>query len=192
MAEAVAKVARRVNKVVEDGENHLDLADCALSSFPTGLYFATSAVADKILSISLTNNQLKSLPGKFCTTFKQLQELNIDGNFLEKLPHEASLLCNLKIINLARNKLGTFPDELTEMQCIESINLEGNQIKGQVHGTTLHYLTQPSERERQFLKENIPIETLKCLPRLSSVNLKLNPINKDALNLSDIKFELLL
>ncbi|XP_073541831.1 leucine-rich repeat-containing protein 20 isoform X2 [Phyllobates terribilis] len=190
MAEAVAKVARRVNKVVEDGENHLDLADCALSSFPTGLYFATSAVADKILSISLTNNQLKSLPGKFCTTFKQLQELNIDGNFLEKLPHEASLLCNLKIINLARNKLGTFPDELTEMQCIESINLEGNQIKG---FSALNIYPVSSTSLMKTIKTNdIPIETLKCLPRLSSVNLKLNPINKDALNLSDIKFELLL
>ncbi|XP_069609409.1 leucine-rich repeat-containing protein 20 [Ranitomeya imitator] len=168
MAEAVAKIARRVNKVVEDGEHHLDLSDCELSSFPTGLYLATSAVADKILSISLTNNQLKSLPGKFCTNFKELQELNVDGNFLEKLPHEASLLSNLKKINLARNKLDTFPDELTQIQCIENINLEGNQIK------------------------DIPIETLKSLPRLSSVNLKLNPINKDALNLCGIKFELLL
>ncbi|XP_073441893.1 leucine-rich repeat-containing protein 20 [Dendrobates tinctorius] len=168
MAEAVANIARRVNKVVDDGEPHLDLSDCALSSFPTGLYLATNAVADKILSISLTNNQLKSLPGKFCTVFKELQELNVDGNFLEKLPHEASLLRNLKTINLGRNKLDTFPDELTEIQCIESINLEGNQIK------------------------DIPIETLKCLPRLSSVNLKHNPIDKDALNLSGIKFELLL
>ncbi|KAM4032622.1 leucine-rich repeat-containing protein 20 [Anomaloglossus baeobatrachus] len=168
MAEAVAKIGRRVIAVVEDGGNHLDLSDCELSSFPTGLYLATSAVADKILTISLTNNQLKSLPGKFCTFFKETQVLNLDGNFLEKLPHEASLLCNLKIINLARNKLDTFPDQLTEMHSIENINLEGNQIK------------------------DIPIETLKCMPKLSSVNLKLNPMNKVALNLSDVKFEVLL
>ncbi|XP_069836651.1 leucine-rich repeat-containing protein 20 isoform X1 [Dendropsophus ebraccatus] len=129
MAEAVARVARRVNEVVENGGHHLDLSECALSSFPTGLYLAVNTVTDQIYSISLANNELKILAGKFFTTFKALQELNIEGNFLEKLPHEAGLLCNLKMINLARNKLDTFPDELTKIQCIENINLEGNQIK---------------------------------------------------------------
>ncbi|XP_069836653.1 leucine-rich repeat-containing protein 20 isoform X2 [Dendropsophus ebraccatus] len=168
MAEAVARVARRVNEVVENGGHHLDLSECALSSFPTGLYLAVNTVTDQIYSISLANNELKILAGKFFTTFKALQELNIEGNFLEKLPHEAGLLCNLKMINLARNKLDTFPDELTKIQCIENINLEGNQIK------------------------DLPIESLNHLSHLSSVNLKHNPINKDDLNLSNVKFELVL
>ncbi|XP_056386468.1 leucine-rich repeat-containing protein 20 [Hyla sarda] len=166
MAEAVAKVARRVNEVVENGGHHLDLSECSLSSFPTGLYLATSTVVDQIFSISLAKNELKSLAGKFFTTFKALQELSLEGNLLEKLPHEASLLCNLKIINLARNKFDTFPDQLTEIQCIENINLEDNKIK------------------------DIPVEALNRLSHLSSVNLKLNPINKDDLNLSSIKFKI--
>ncbi|XP_075697683.1 leucine-rich repeat-containing protein 20 [Rhinoderma darwinii] len=168
MAEAVAKVARKVNELVESGGHHLDLSDCALNCFPTGLYLVMSTVADKIFSISLANNELKNLSGKFFTTFERLQELNLEGNSLEKLPHEVCLLLNLKMINVARNKLVTFPDELTKIQCIKNINLEGNQIK------------------------DIPIEALNHLQNLSSVNIKLNPINKENLNLSDVKFELVL
>ncbi|XP_066456654.1 leucine-rich repeat-containing protein 20 [Eleutherodactylus coqui] len=163
MAEEVAKIARRVNEVVENGGNHLDLSNCALTSFPTGLYISTGPVADKITSISLANNELKSLAGKFFIFYKGLEELDLAGNLLEKLPFEASLLCNLKIINLARNKLDAFPEELTEIQSIQNINLEGNQIK------------------------DIPTEALNKLPCLSSVNLKDNLINKD--NVPKVKFE---
>ncbi|XP_075072695.1 leucine-rich repeat-containing protein 20 [Mixophyes fleayi] len=166
MAEAVARVARRVNEVVENGGHHLDLSSCALNAFPTGLYLPINAVADKIYSISLANNELKSLMGKFFTTFKELQELNLEGNLFERLPDEASSLCNLKVINLSRNKLDKFPDELTKIQSIESINLEGNQIK------------------------DIPVETLNNMPHLSLVNVKLNPINKENLNLCTVKYEL--
>ncbi|XP_063817518.1 leucine-rich repeat-containing protein 20 isoform X2 [Pseudophryne corroboree] len=130
MAEAVARVARRVNEVVENGGHHLDLSSCALNAFPTGLYLAMKSVADQIYSISLANNELKSLTGKFFTTFKELQELDLEGNLLARLPGEVSFLTNLKVINLSKNKLDKFPDELTKVQCIESINLEANQIKG--------------------------------------------------------------
>ncbi|KAM3913769.1 leucine-rich repeat-containing protein 20 [Leptodactylus fuscus] len=168
MGEAVAKVINRINDVVYNGAHHLDLSDCVLSSIPVALYLSTSAVADQIFSVSLANNDLKILAGKFFTFFNALTELNLEGNMLEKLPHEACLLPNLKMINLAKNNFQTFPDELTQIQCIENINLEGNQIK------------------------DIPIEALNNLPSLKSVNLELNPINKDDLNLCNIKFELTL
>ncbi|XP_040290845.1 leucine-rich repeat-containing protein 20 isoform X1 [Bufo bufo] len=166
MAEAVAKVARRVNDMVNSGGHHLDLSGCSLTSFPVGLYLSTSSVADKIFSISLANNELKSLTGKFFTVFKEVQELDLQGNLLHVLPHEISLLGNLKTINLARNKFETFPDELTKILCIENINLEGNEIK------------------------DIPVDTLNQLSRLLSVNLKLNPINKDVSSLSSVKYKL--
>ncbi|KAM5142292.1 leucine-rich repeat-containing protein 20 isoform 1-T2 [Mantella aurantiaca] len=166
MAEAVARVARKVNEVVESGGHRLDLSSCSLNSFPTGLYLAMSTVSDEISSISLANNEIKSLAGKFFTTFRNLEELDLQGNLLEKLPVEACLLPNLKKIDLSRNKFEAFPEELTRIQCIENINLEGNQIK------------------------DIPVDELNKMSRLSSVNVKSNPINKESVNLCAVKFEL--
>ncbi|XP_068113949.1 leucine-rich repeat-containing protein 20 isoform X2 [Hyperolius riggenbachi] len=132
MAESVAKVARKVNEAVETGAQHLDLSSCALNSFPTGLYFVMRSVSDKILSISLANNELKTLGGTFFTTFTQLQELNLEGNLLEKLHAEICNLPNLKSINLCRNKFATFPEELIRIPSLETINLESNEITASV------------------------------------------------------------
>ncbi|CAI9619533.1 unnamed protein product, partial [Staurois parvus] len=107
-----------------------DLSSCALNAFPLGLYLTTSSVSDKITSISLADNEIKNLPGKFFNTYQNLEKLDLQGNLLERLPVEVSHLPKLKIINISKNKLEVFPEELTKIQCMESINLEGNQIKG--------------------------------------------------------------
>ncbi|XP_073452672.1 leucine-rich repeat-containing protein 20 isoform X1 [Aquarana catesbeiana] len=168
MGEAVARVARRVNDLIESGGHHLDLSGCCLNAYPTGLYLATSSVSDKITSISLANNELKGMTKKFFTTYQTIEELDLQGNQLEKLPVELGLLPILKIINLSKNKFEVFPEELTRIQSLESINLEGNQIK------------------------DIPMDDLNKLPKLSSVNVKLNPVNKESLKNCAVKFELAL
>ncbi|KAM8923894.1 leucine-rich repeat-containing protein 20 [Pelodytes ibericus] len=168
MAEAVARVARRVNEVVENGLNDLDLSECALNSFPVGLFMVLKNVAQNITSISLANNEVKSLTGKFYETFSQLEGLNLEGNVIQQLPDKARSLQNLKSINLSRNKFQEFPDQLLDNSNIVSINLEDNQIK------------------------DVPIGKLCSLPHLNLVNLKGNPLNKDNLDLSDVKFQLLI
>ncbi|XP_075466877.1 leucine-rich repeat-containing protein 20 isoform X3 [Ascaphus truei] len=169
MAEAVARVARKVNEVVENGDNHLDLSNCALNAFPTGLYVVMSNVAQDIHFITLANNELKSLTSKFFTSFTQLRELNLEGNNLRELPKDISTLMHLKSINLSRNKFQEFPEKLLNVNTLESINLEDNQIK------------------------DVPVEKLTSMPSLRCVNLKANALNKDNLQLSSptIKFELL-
>ncbi|XP_018420403.1 PREDICTED: leucine-rich repeat-containing protein 20 [Nanorana parkeri] len=142
-----------------------DLSDCDLTAFPIGIFLSLKNVSGNISSISLANNELKSLPGKFFTTFQNLEDLDLEGNLLQKLPVEVGLLPKLKKINLSRNKFEVFPGELTKLQGMESINLEGNQIK------------------------DIPLDELKKMPQLSSVNVKMNPVHKECLNLSDVKFE---
>ncbi|XP_072280586.1 leucine-rich repeat-containing protein 20 [Pyxicephalus adspersus] len=108
------------------------------------------------------------MPGKFFTVYKNLQELDLEGNLLEKLPVEVSSLPNLQNINLSKNKFERFPEELTRIQSMESINLESNQIK------------------------DIPVDELNKMTKLSSVNVKLNSVNKENLNHCDAKFELIL
>ncbi|XP_047558889.1 leucine-rich repeat-containing protein 20 isoform X3 [Lutra lutra] len=128
MGEAVARVARKVNETVESGSDTLDLAECKLVSFPIGIYKVLRNVTDQIHLITLANNELKSLTSKFMTTFCQLRELRLEGNFLHRLPNEVSTLQHLKAIDLSRNQFRDFPEQLTTLPALETINLEENYI----------------------------------------------------------------
>ncbi|KAJ8406782.1 hypothetical protein AAFF_G00296980 [Aldrovandia affinis] len=169
MAEAVAKVARRINATVEEEKDTLDLSDCKLISFPEGVFKVLRSVTENIHVVSLANNEIKAIGSKLFSTFTQLRELDLEGNALRKLPDAAGALEQLKSINLARNTFSIFPETLAEIQTLEKINLEGNEITG------------------------IPVEKLSTMPALLSINMKSNPLDKDFLASiqSSIKFELL-
>ncbi|EAW54393.1 leucine rich repeat containing 20, isoform CRA_d, partial [Homo sapiens] len=105
-----------------------DLAECKLVSFPIGIYKVLRNVSGQIHLITLANNELKSLTSKFMTTFSQLRELHLEGNFLHRLPSEVSALQHLKAIDLSRNQFQDFPEQLTALPALETINLEENEI----------------------------------------------------------------
>ncbi|XP_063566101.1 leucine-rich repeat-containing protein 20 isoform X3 [Gorilla gorilla gorilla] len=107
-----------------------DLAECKLVSFPIGIYKVLRNVSGQIHLITLANNELKSLTSKFMTTFSQLRELHLEGNFLHRLPSEVSALQHLKAIDLSRNQFQDFPEQLTSLPALETINLEENEIVG--------------------------------------------------------------
>ncbi|KAM9070686.1 leucine-rich repeat-containing protein 20 isoform 1-T1 [Sarcophilus harrisii] len=169
MGEAVARVARKVNETVENDSDTLDLAECKLVSFPVGIYKVLWNVAEHIRLIILANNELQALTSKFMSTFSQLQELNLEGNALRRLPDEISTLQHLKAINLARNQFQDFPEKLTALRALETINLEKNAIV------------------------DVPVEKLAAMPALRSVNLQLNPLSPEVRAIARplIKFDLL-
>ncbi|XP_010118502.1 PREDICTED: leucine-rich repeat-containing protein 20, partial [Chlamydotis macqueenii] len=128
MGEAVARVARKVNDTVENKTDSLDLANCKLIAFPVGIYKAVRSVTEGIHRISLANNELKSLTGRFLTTFSQLRELNLAGNYLHRLPEEVTSLLHLRAIDLSRNRFRRFPEPLAAVATLETIDLEENEI----------------------------------------------------------------
>ncbi|XP_075279287.1 leucine-rich repeat-containing protein 20 isoform X2 [Opisthocomus hoazin] len=130
MGEAVARVARKVNDTVENKTDSLDLANCKLMTFPVGIYKAMRSVTEGIHHISLANNELKSLTSRFVTTFSQLRELNLAGNYLHRLPEEVTSLLHLRAINLSRNRFRRFPEPLATVTTLETIDLEENEITG--------------------------------------------------------------
>ncbi|XP_025960623.2 leucine-rich repeat-containing protein 20 isoform X2 [Dromaius novaehollandiae] len=130
MGEAVARVARRVNDTVENQGDSLDLAECKLMTFPVGIYKAMRSVAGGIHRITLANNELKALAGRFVTTFSQLRELNLEGNYLHRLPEEVRSLLHLRAINLSRNRFRHFPEPLAAVGTLETVELEENEIAG--------------------------------------------------------------
>uniref|UniRef100_A0A8C5Q1B2 Leucine rich repeat containing 20 n=1 Tax=Leptobrachium leishanense TaxID=445787 RepID=A0A8C5Q1B2_9ANUR len=178
MAAAAAKVAKKVNDVVENRETHLgfritvwtrapNLSSCGLNAFPIGVLVTLSSVIQDIKSIKLANNEIKSLTPKFFTAFSNLQDLDLQGNVLKELPDVSSVLL-LKSINLSKNNFKDFPTKLLEVPSIECINLADNQL------------------------EAIPIEKLSLMPSIRTVNLKGNPLNGECLDASKFKFEILI
>lgn len=169
MAADAARVARIVKEMVAERSERLDLSNCKLTSFPVALFKMMKDVVGNIRFVSLQDNELKSIFADFMTNFSQLQELNLEGNLLKKLPDEVKTLTHLKSINLARNKLSDFPHQLTELAALETINLEANEIT------------------------EMPLENLNSMPSLKLLNLKSNPLNigTQLAGQMQIKFELL-
>lgn len=60
-----------------------------------------------------------------------MAELHLEGNFLHRLPNEVSSLQHLKAIDLSRNQFRDFPEQLTTLPMLETINLEENEITGE-------------------------------------------------------------
>lgn len=153
MAEAVAKVARRINATVDEGKDYLDLSNCQLISFPDGVFKVLGNISENIRVITLANNEMKGITSKFCSIFTQLRELDLQGNVLTKLPDGVTQMEHLTYINLANNNFSVFPEKLTEISTLERINLEGNHIT------------------------DLPLEKLFAMPALKWMNLKSNPLN---------------
>ncbi|NXV74723.1 LRC20 protein, partial [Atlantisia rogersi] len=129
-----------------------DLSNCKLMTFPVGIYKAMRSVTEGIHHISLANNELKSLTSRFITTFSQLRELNLAGNYLHRLPEELSSLLHLHTINLSRNRFRSFPEPLVAAARLETIDLEENEIT------------------------EVPVEKLASMTSLRSLNLRANPV----------------
>nr|XP_013807976.1 PREDICTED: leucine-rich repeat-containing protein 20 isoform X2 [Apteryx mantelli mantelli] len=57
-------------------------------------------------------------------------ELNLEGNYLHRLPEEVGSLPHLRAINLSRNRFQHFPEPLAAVGALETIELEENEIAG--------------------------------------------------------------
>ncbi|XP_068439363.1 leucine-rich repeat-containing protein 20 [Clinocottus analis] len=155
MAEAVANVARRINAIVEEGSDTLDLSNCKLISFPDGVFKVLMSVSDNIRVVTLADNELKGISSKLFSAFPQMRELDLRGNVITKLPDIVGEMEHLTCINLANNRFSIFPDKLTEIATLERINLEGNVIT------------------------EIPVEKLTDMPALKWLNVKSNPLDSN-------------
>ncbi|XP_075836281.1 leucine-rich repeat-containing protein 20 isoform X2 [Microtus pennsylvanicus] len=104
------------------------------------------------------------------TTFSQLRELRLEGNYLRRLPNEVSSLQHLKAIDLSRNQFQDFPEQLTALPELETINLEENEIV------------------------DVPVEKLATMPALRVINLRLNPLSAEVRVIAPplIKFDMLM
>uniref|UniRef100_A0A1A8GT35 Leucine rich repeat containing 20 n=1 Tax=Nothobranchius korthausae TaxID=1143690 RepID=A0A1A8GT35_9TELE len=125
MAEAVAKVARRINETVEDGKDNLDLSNCQLISFPDGVFKVLRSVSENIHVITLADNAMKAISSKFFSTFTQLRELDLRGNVLTKLPDVVGEMEHLT----DRKSTREIPlEKLSAMPSLKWLNIKSNPL----------------------------------------------------------------
>src|SRR6185503_7314949 len=77
--------------------------------------------------IDLGGNYLKTLPAGFCNLIK-LKELNLKRNEITVLPDEFGNLKNLTGLDLSYNKLATLPLSFFMLKKLIQLNLDWNEL----------------------------------------------------------------
>lgn len=98
--------------------------------------------------VDLTFNQLEEIDSLMSELyrFKQLEELNLSSNRLEKLPEDMSILKNLKKLDITNN---LFPNVGSAVYDTEQRSVEVAEDIGEFAGVDDHVHSQRGERNHQ-------------------------------------------
>lgn len=82
-----------------------------------------------IRTISSINRRKRK--NNYSIRFAQITRLDLSGNAVTRIPgDEISRLVELEILNLARNRITSFPDGVSPLKSLRELDLSGNVIKG--------------------------------------------------------------
>jgi len=101
----------------------LTFVSCNENSIPNALKHR-----DKIKSIDLLNQKLKSLPPEF-VQLQNLEYIYLNNNDLKQFPEVLTKLKKLKQLNLSNNQIDSLPVSISELTNLESLSLINNPIK---------------------------------------------------------------
>ncbi|KAJ8673139.1 hypothetical protein QAD02_004401 [Eretmocerus hayati] len=91
--------------------------------------FSLSSVPTKIQILSLSNNQISSIPPEFLDNLEDLREIDLRYNLISSLS-PGSWQRNLKVLKLHHNKVSKIEDlHLSEAKSLELLNLRGNKLE---------------------------------------------------------------
>ncbi|KAK3090897.1 hypothetical protein FSP39_015556 [Pinctada imbricata] len=124
MAQEAALVARKIQEAQES--EHLDLSNCELRKFPDAVFFMLKN--KELKTCTLSGNQLSRIPAKFGNTFTTLKELDLSDNMLSTLPDELRNIQRLETLNVSQNNLETIPPCVYMLQNLKVLALQKNSI----------------------------------------------------------------
>lgn len=86
--------------------------------------------------LALPHKQLDTIPSSLFVKLAEkkvsIHEINLFRNHLDKIPEELfafrSMFKNLKVLDLAMNRLFILPDNLSQFEALERLDLTGNKI----------------------------------------------------------------
>ncbi|XP_008427935.1 leucine-rich repeat-containing protein 18 [Poecilia reticulata] len=163
------KAAKKAITVTQDGKRRLVLNNMGFTIFPKCLLKLRN-----LDELDLSRNQIQKLP-EAIGTLKSLRRLDLHSNKLESVPESIGSLIELTYLNLANNRLTSagLPSTLGFLCQLKTLNLGLNQLDALP--STLEHLTLLQELalfDNQFIK--VP-EFLTNLRNLTKVNLIRNP-----------------
>jgi len=146
------RVVERVNDAKENG-GRLDLSECQLMQVPDAVFLLMKNTT--LNSCSLAGNLITKIPPKLAMCFSLITELNLARNRISSLPDEMSNCTQLESIDISANSFVQLPPVLVEIPSLNKVNASKNFIA------------------------DVEIEAMASLPNLEQVNLEENPINKN-------------
>eukprot|EP01114_Cavostelium_apophysatum_P001956 TRINITY_DN11711_c0_g1_i1.p1 TRINITY_DN11711_c0_g1~~TRINITY_DN11711_c0_g1_i1.p1 ORF type:complete len:159 (-),score=34.28 TRINITY_DN11711_c0_g1_i1:157-597(-) len=104
----------------------LDLGFNQFYAFP----FSTETLSSvpRLEVLNLAGNKISSLPSFFFTALKNLKELILNGNQVQRIPHEIGNMPSLRKISLSNNRVNKIPFEIGRLDKLEELQLDGNPI----------------------------------------------------------------
>uniref|UniRef100_A0A915ADI9 Uncharacterized protein n=1 Tax=Parascaris univalens TaxID=6257 RepID=A0A915ADI9_PARUN len=121
----VTQVMHRCEAAKASG--YLDLSDCGLMYIADAIYLVLKGY--EINKCNLRNNNLKRLPTKLVERFNNMIMFNVEGNKIEEFPEEMADWTGMKGMNLANNKLSSFPVAIYNMKRLSFLDISGNHIE---------------------------------------------------------------
>lgn len=105
-----------------------------LSNMPLNDWYGVETSQGNVISIILTNNNLKGIISEQISLLSELNELFLDCNFLNgEIPKELGLLSELVNLSLSDNNLsGTIPEEIFYINRLKLLSLSNNLLNGQL------------------------------------------------------------
>lgn len=133
--------------------------------------------------LDLQGNFLKKLPSSF-SLLQELKYLNISSNYFDSFPVEVTLLKNLVDLDISFNRIKTLPDEIGNLKCLEKLAISNSYL--------MHLpdsFVQLSKLEELDLRYNQlqNINLLGSLPKLSVLYASKNSVNSLESNFSQLK-----
>lgn len=119
-------------------------------------------------TLDLGGNYLKTLPAEICS-LTSLKDLSLKRNELQELPEEIGNLQNLTTLDLSNNKLTSLPLSFYMLKKLVILNLEWNQlsyISGQIKELSSLEILTLSRNNLEFIPDNVWF-----VPNLYSLNL---------------------
>ncbi|KHN85493.1 Leucine-rich repeat-containing protein 20 [Toxocara canis] len=129
MASAAGKGVTQVMHRCEAAKStgYLDLSDCSLMYIADAIYLVLKGY--DINKCNLRNNNLKKIPRKLVERFSNMIMFNAEGNKIEEFPEEMAQWIGMKGMNIANNKLSTFPLSIYSMKQLSFLDISGNSIE---------------------------------------------------------------
>lgn len=158
LGKGVIKVVHRVDDAREN--NTLDLSDCQLMQVPDAVYYMMRNTT--IVTCNLSSNVITKIPPKFPAKFSLITELNLSNNRLSTLPDEISECNQLEKVDISHNSFISIPQCLFSLPALMNLNARKNFIADVDVELLIHQTSNGSST-----------------PTLETLNLEDNPLDRD-------------